>query len=281
MTVTALAQRWSRILEWIKRDAVLRVLLGVGLTVLYVALFPLGTFEWLELRLHDLRYSLIESVHRVIPNPPLKTPVLLIRIDEESEDHLNLRATDITRGQFAQAVTNLAKAGASLIAFDVIFSRPSKSPAQDKAFAGALKQAGNVVLARYIGEKGHRKPLPLFRDAELSEALINVQLEQDRCLRSMPLVAVDFSGEEPEPVLAMSFELARLFSASEGEQELDLSQAGYVGLGSLRIPNPDGRMRIRFFGPPATFPRMSFWRAVTGGRARQDRHHRSFDAGPA
>jgi len=264
MTVTALVRRWSRILEWVKRDAVLRVLLGVGLTVLYVALFPLGTFEWLELRSYDLRYSLIESVHRVIPKAPFNTPVLLVRIDEESEDHLNLRATDITRAQYAQAVTNLAKAGASLIAFDVIFSRPGKSPEHDKAFANALKQAGNVVLARYIGEKGHRKPFPLFRDAELSEALINVELEQDRCLRSMPLVAVDFSGEEPEPVLAMSFELARLFSASEGEQELDLTQTGSVGLGSLRIPNPDGRMRIRFFGPPATFPRMSFWRAVTG-----------------
>lgn len=264
MTVTVLVRRWNRILEWVKRDAVLRVLLGVGLTVLYVALFPLGAFEWVELRLHDLRYSLIESVHRVLSHPPLKTPVLLVRIDEESEDRLNVRANDVTRLQYAQAVANLAKAGASLIAFDVIFSRPGKVPAHDKAFASAIKQAGNVVLARYIGEKFHRKPIPLFRDVELGEALINVELEQDRCLRSMPLVAVDFSGEEPEPVLSMSFELARLFSASEGEQELDLSQTGSVGLGSLRIPNPDGRMRIRYFGPPATFPRLSFWRAVTG-----------------
>lgn len=259
MTAKVLAQRWSRILEWVKRDTVLRVAWGGGLTLVFVVLFLVGSFEWLELRSYDIRYTLFDR----LPKSLLNTPVLLVRIDEETEDHLNTRANDITRRQYAQAVMNLAKAGASVIAFDVIFSRP-KDPIQDKAFAAAIRQAGNVVLARYIGQKGHRVPLQLFRDVELSEAMINVELEQDRCLRSMPLVALDFSGEEPEPVLAMSFELSRLFSASQGEQELDLSHAGHIGLGSLRIPNPDGRMRIRFFGPPGTFPRMSFWRALTG-----------------
>ncbi len=264
MTVKALAQRWSRILEWVKRDNVLRIAWGGGITLGFILLFSVGAFEWVELRSYDLRYTAFAHfpLNR-LPSPPLDTPVLLLRVDEETEDHLNLRANDITRAMYADAVTNLAEAGASLIGFDVIFARP-KDPKQDRAFAGAIARAGNVVLARYIGQKGHRVPLQLFRDAELSEAMINVVLQKDRCLRDMPLLALDFSGDEPEPVLTMSLELARLYLNFEGEQELDLSKANYLGLGPLQIPYPNGRMLIRFHGPPGTFPRMSFWRAVTG-----------------
>ncbi|OGW68241.1 MAG: hypothetical protein A3A88_09020 [Nitrospirae bacterium RIFCSPLOWO2_01_FULL_62_17] len=264
MKAKVLAQRWSRSLEWVKRDTVLRVAWGGGLTLGFILLFFLGTFEWFELRSYDLRHTAFTHFpFNRLPNPPLQTPVLLLRIDEETEDHLNVRANDITRAMYADAVTHLSEAGASLIGFDIIFSRP-KDPRQDKAFAGALKRAGNVVLARYIGQKGHRVPLQLFRDAELSEAMINVALQKDRCLRDMPLLALDFSGDEPAPVLTMSLELARLYLNFEGEQELDLSRADEFLLGPLRIPYPNGRMLIRFHGPPGTFPRMSFWRAVKG-----------------
>lgn len=247
--------------EWFKQEPVIRIAWGGGLTLAIILLYFAGAFEWVELRSYDLRYTLFER----LPKTPLVTPVLLLRIDEETEDRLNVRANDITRSMYADAVTHLAENGAALIAFDIIFSRP-KDPQQDQAFAQAIQSAGNVVLARYIGEKGHRLPLPAFRDAELSEALINVELEKDRCLRGMPLLALDFSrnGGDPEPVLAMSLELSRLYLNAEGEQELDLSKGDELGLGALRIPYPDGRMRIHFYGPPATFPRMSFWRAVQG-----------------
>lgn len=250
--------------EWFKQDPVIRVAWGGGLTLAVILLYFVGGFEWMELRSYDLRYTLFER----LPKAPLDTPVLLLRIDEETEDHLNVRASDVSRAMYAEAVRNLAANGAALIAFDIIFSRP-KDPQQDRDFAEAIQSAGNVVLARYIGEKGHRLPLETFREAELSEALINVELEKDRCLRGMPLLALDFSGDaaEPVPVLAMSLELARLhLNAANpgGEQELDLSRGDELGLGTLRIPYPDGRMRIRFYGPPATFPRLSFWRAATG-----------------
>lgn len=264
MTAKVLAQRWSRILEWAKRDAVLRIAWGGGITLGFILLFSFGTFEWFELRSYDLRHTAFTHFpFNRLPKTPLNTPVLLLRIDEETEDHLNVRANDITRTMYADAVKHLTAAGASLIGFDIIFSRP-KDARQDKAFADAIKRAGNVVLARYIGQKGHRVPLQMFRDAELSEAMINVALQKDRCLRDMPLLALDFSGDEPAPVLTMSLELARLYLNFEGEQELDLSRTDEFMLGPLRIPYPNGRMLIRFYGPPATFPRMSFWRAVKG-----------------
>lgn len=265
MTPQVFAQRWGRFLEWVKRDAVLRVLWGGGLTLAFILLFSYtNAFEWVELRSYDLRHTAFTHFpFNRLPQAPLNTPVLLLRIDEETEDHLNVRANDITRAMYADAVTHLAEAGASLIGFDIIFARP-KDPAQDRALAKAMRKAGNVVLARYIGQKGHRVPYQLFREAELSEAMINVALQKDRCLRDMPLLALDFSGDEPTPVLTMSLELARLYLNFGGEQELDLSRSDRLAIGPLEIPYPNGRMLIRFYGPPGTFPRMSFWRAVTG-----------------
>lgn len=250
--------RWQMILAWLKRETVIRVALGGGLTLVIMALYLLGAFEWLELRTYDLRYDLL-------PARPFQTNLLLVRIDEESEARLNMRATDISRALYAAVVRNLAEAGAAMIVFDIIFSRP-RDPAGDADFAKAIAEAGNVVLARYIGEKGHMTPLPIFRQSERSEALINVVLDSDGVLRSVPLLGFDYSGDaaEPEPVLAMSLEVARLYLDPTGEQELDLASSADLGVGSLRIPYPDGRMRINFYGPPGSFPRLSFWRAVTG-----------------
>ncbi|MGH7473292.1 MAG: CHASE2 domain-containing protein, partial [Candidatus Methylomirabilales bacterium] len=232
------------------------VAIGVGMTLLLMGLYALGLFEWLELRSYDLRYALL-------PSQPLDTPILLVRIDEETETHLHVRAADVTRAMYADAVKHLARAGASLIAFDIIFSTP-RGAVEDEDLGLAIAEAGNVVLARYIGEKGHKTPLPVLRQGELSEALVNIELDHDGVLRGIPLVGLDYSGDsaDPEPVLAMSLEVARLYLDPEGDHELDLDQHAEVGIGSLRIPYPDGRMRINFYGPPATFPRIPLWRAV-------------------
>jgi adenylate cyclase len=256
-------QRLRRtIQQWLKRESVVRAVMGSGLTALFIGLYLLGLFEYLELRSYDLRYALL-------PNPPLATPILLLRIDEDSETHLNVRSADISRAMYADAVKHLTEAGATLIAFDVIFSRP-RDPEEDAHFAKTIAQAGNVILARYIGEKGHKTPLEIFREGERGEALINVTLDQDGVLRHMPLVGLDYSveGPDPEPVLAMSLEMARQYLEPEGDQELEIGDP--LVFGSLRVPNPEGKMRINYYGPPATFPRIPFWRAVTGELAPEE-----------
>src|SRR5881409_704738 len=110
------------------------VAIGIGITLLLMGLYPLGVFEWLELRSYDLRYALL-------PSHPLDTPIRLVRIDEESETSLGVRAPDVPRAMYADAVKQLVRAGAALIAFDIIFSireirlktrssgKPSRRPA--------------------------------------------------------------------------------------------------------------------------------------------------------
>lgn len=232
--------------------------IGGGVLLAVLGLYLLGAFEWLELRSYDLRVI-------AVPGPLLESSVLLVRIDEESEAELNVRAHDIPRATYAEALRRLAGAGASLIGIDVIFARP-RDRADDAELAQAIAEAGNVVLARYIGEKGHQTPLPEFQQGALGEGLINVTLDSDGVLRRVPLVALDYAEEaaEPVPVLAMSVEVARLYRDPGGEHELDLEDPAELRVGPLRIPYPDGQMRINFYGPPATFPRMPFWKVVAG-----------------
>ncbi|MGH7164805.1 MAG: CHASE2 domain-containing protein [Nitrospiraceae bacterium] len=237
------------------------IAIGIGLTLLVLGLFQLGAFEWLELRSYVLW-------HALLPRQTLDTRVLLIRIDDESAARLQVRPTAIPRRMYAAAVRHLADAGAGIVAFDVVFAR-SEDPIQDADLADAIAEAGNVVLSRYIGVEKHEKPLPLFRKGELGEALINFRLDRDNLLRDVHLVSMDLSGgaQEPETVLTLSLEVARLFLDPSGGQELDLDDPSELGLGTLRVPSPDGRMRVHYYGPPGTFPHISFWRAVRGDLA--------------
>jgi len=232
--------------------------IGVGVLLSVLALYLLGAFEWLELRSYDLTVT-------STPLPPLHTPILLVRIDEESDVQLNVRAQDVSRSTYAEAVRRLARAGAAVIGLDVIFSRP-RDQEGDAALAQAIEEAGHVILARYIGEMEHKTPLPEFRKGALGEGLINVSLDRDGVLRRVPLVALDYreDGGEPAPVLAMSVEVARHYLDPAGEHELDLEHPEELRVGPLRIPYPDGQMRIHFYGPPATFPRLPFWKVVRG-----------------
>lgn len=237
------------------------IAIGMGVTLLILGLFQLGAFEWLELRSYVLW-------HALLPRQALDTRILLVRIDDESAARLNVLPTAVPRRMYAAAVRHLADAGARIVAFDVVFAR-SEDPVQDADFADAIAKAGNVVLSRYIGVEKHEKPLPLFRKGELGEALINFQLDRDSLLRDVHLVSMDFSGnaQEPEAVLTLGLEVARQFLDPSGGQEIDLDDPSELGLGTMRVPSPDGRMRIHYYGPPGTFPQMSFWRAVRGDLA--------------
>ncbi|WP_447972889.1 CHASE2 domain-containing protein [Nitrospira sp. Kam-Ns4a] len=253
----------SVVRTWLGREPVQRALLSGGVTALVLALYLLGTFEWLELWSYDLRYAWL-------PAEPLATPVLLVRIDEESEARLGVQAKGISRAFYAEATRRLAQAGATLIAFDIVFAG-ERDPEEDAALAEAIAEAGNVILARYIGERSHNIPLPLFSRAELGEASINVELDRDGVLRHVPLISLDLSEGLPgEPFLAMGLEVARLYVDPDSAHELDLDDPSEVRIGPLRVPVRDGRMRIAFHGLPGTFPRLPFWRAALGEFAPED-----------
>ena len=86
---------------------------------------------------------------RGVRQPPAE--VVVVSIDKASADALDLpnQPRKWPRSKHATLIKKLIEAGASVIAFDIIFDEP-RSPEDDTAFAKAVSEAGNVVLFEYL-----------------------------------------------------------------------------------------------------------------------------------
>ena len=104
------------------------------------------------------------------------------------------------RSVHAAAVDRLLEAKAAMIAFDVDFSSPSR-PAEDRAFADALRRAGgSVILPTFRRVDGpDAAPIPELASAAFL-ATANVFTQRDGELRTMPY-GIEVGGS-PRPSLA-------------------------------------------------------------------------------
>lgn len=77
--------------------------------------------------------------------------IVMVRIDAAAAERLGLPHAPERwpRSLHARLVDTLAAAGAAVIAFDMVFDTP-REPGDDRAFADAIRRAGNVVLVDYI-----------------------------------------------------------------------------------------------------------------------------------
>ncbi|MEC5215693.1 adenylate cyclase [Actimicrobium sp. GrIS 1.19] len=83
---------------------------------------------------------------------PAPVDVVIIAIDGESASRLGLpaRPAQWPRRLHAQLIHQLLQAGASTIAFDLLFDHDAAAPSQDAALAGAMRAAGNVLLVESL-----------------------------------------------------------------------------------------------------------------------------------
>ena len=99
---------------------------------------------------------------------PVPPEVIVIALDQESADNLSLPSNPLKwpRRLHATLTDYLAGQGASAIAFDILFSETT-SEVDDNLLAGAIANAGNVVLCEYL----KREIVPLSKGVSLSESM--------------------------------------------------------------------------------------------------------------
>jgi adenylate cyclase len=120
--------------------------LGVGWLVVLILLGlqfmapAAGTLDNVEALALDLRFRLRG------PMAPGDS-VIVVRIDERSIQKLG--RWPLSRQLYADLIDRLAAAGASVIAFDILFTEPGP-PEADRALAAAMRRAGNVLLPVFI-----------------------------------------------------------------------------------------------------------------------------------
>ncbi|NKB80302.1 MAG: CHASE2 domain-containing protein [Nitrospirales bacterium] len=230
--------------------------LSIAVTVTVLMIYLINGFEWLELRTYDARMQFRGP-------QSLETPILMVMNDEQTITHLGIRPGEVSRNIYAKLIDNVSRAGAKLIVFDVMFSGTT-TPFADQEMTTAMRKAGNMILARYISEGGQVVPSAPLRAVEVGEGLINVSLDSDGVLRSVPLLGLSYDNEQLTPFLTLGVEAARLYADQKGDWSLNLDKPNVAKLGPFDIPYPNGNMLINYYGPSGTFPSMPLWQAVLG-----------------
>ena len=201
-----------------------------------LALLWLPAWQSLEKRGFD-----VLSVLTAPGTSPL--PIIVVSIDDASLAEI-AHPWPWPRSVHAGLIDKLKAAGAAVIAFDVLFSLPTR-PADDHALAQAIARAGNVVLAAGLVRQetpagtlwSRQEPLSELQAAGAKVGIVNLAFDSDLVLRRVPT-------EEDVFWRRMLVSLRRAMP----EQELP----GAAG---------DDAM-IRYVGPPGAWPTLPYYKAL-------------------
>jgi adenylate cyclase len=190
-----------------------------------------------------LENQALDFCYRLRPYSSPPSEIVIVGIDEHSFQDLK-KAWPWPRSYHAKITRHLKAAGARLIVFDVLFAEPSNAE-DDQAFADAMREADNVILATTIetSESAHVarqilvQPYQLFRQATLGMGLT--------------LVTPDADG------------IVRRFHCRLGEEETLPETVVHAYLPTLEIP-PHLCSLIHFTGPPGHLYTISYSRVIEG-----------------
>jgi adenylate cyclase len=180
------------------------VCIGIGGLGFFLMLFP-----WAASLEEDLGLHLLFHLRGPIQPPD---DVVLVAIDRPAAAHLNLPLEPVKwpRSLHARLVRQLVNAGASVIVFDVIFNTPQSGDADD-AFAAALLQSGNVVLAQSLTRD------TVFQEGLPDATATGIHLEE--VISPIAPLASAAAGLAPFPLPRVPVKLSRywLFKPEAGD----------------------------------------------------------------
>jgi len=201
--------------------------------------------------------------------------IVIVAIDEKSlkSDELG-PLSKWPRENYARAIDILNKNKAAVIGVDITFPDESGQGAEDdKILAETLRKYDNVVLAvRYFFDNGARRfewPNDSLLESDTRLGWINIQLDEDGFVRSIPLFAESNLGV----IDAFSLALTRIYlRADPSDYRVTGGQFRYSD--KLTIPSitktdkVSGEdvyfMYINYFAEPNQFTRISFTDLLSG-----------------
>ena len=261
-------------------------LIGLALAGLVVAMV-LGAWVWRMDRLvYDLGLSLWTR-----PPPP---GIVIVAIDDASIEAIG--RWPWRRAIHASLLEKLAEARPKAVALDLVLSEPDPDPEQDRLLALALQRAAPVVLPVAWAAQGGSVQGP---SAAQAVALPWVPLEPAGVLRQAAILGSAESAVDADGVLRNAFlysgppqalrpHLALAMIEAAGEtisprvaverevQGVDRASAAADGAapgdarGDARVDatsphwQRDGRLLIRYAGPPGTVERVSYVEVLQG-----------------
>ena len=230
---------------------ILLLLLGVALAapLLSLVIAEARVGRTLERRFYDNWFSF----RGPLPRP---TDVVLVPIDVESEQSLGRYPW--TRDWHAKLVENLARAGASVVAFDATFA--DAFPAQDSILRRVIDETGvtvlgaksNVIFTRNAQGVSLEEPAGDLRGAPIGIVDISPDATDD-IIREYPIVHEYPQGRVPQ--LGVK---AALLHLGLPDQALQTTPTGWR-IGEREIPRgPGGGMLVNFLGTAGSVSSYSY-----------------------
>jgi adenylate cyclase len=235
-------RRWL----WLPARAVQNFLLAAIIATLSMLLssdFGYHPFLTPFYSLERIGYDYLFTFRQVQPQK-IDPRIRVVGFDRSSEKDLGSKTQTVRwpppRHFDAQVIRNLAKDGAALIVFDVLFS-DGTNPKDDKELDQAIKEAGNVILPMRIDRDPdlNRKMLeePYYNDdlgidflAAAKDGFAEVPKDPDTVVRRYTPVMY-FRGWQPSMTAAAYLKLN-----GYDEKAITVTK-NYVQLGGLIIPN--------------------------------------------
>ncbi len=154
-----------------RKHWVVALLLGLGAVAVATLAQSVGLLEFSELKLMDLGLSVRPPA---APHPDLA----LVAIDDEAQQQL-VTWLPLPRAELAAILRRLTQARPAVIALDVLLDQ-DLAPEDDAELAQAIREAGNVVLARVLDESPDGPPTmrplrPRFRGIAAAEGFTNLR----------------------------------------------------------------------------------------------------------
>lgn len=246
---------------WVSR---LAICLGVTLAVIALTqegLLRPGILERLELASLDYRFSFRTPVSADSAN------VVIVEIAEDSFKSIPQRFP-WPRSHYAHLLRNLKRAGARVVALDLILNGPDNySASNDSIFRAAIRETGIAVLA---GKREQDIPLftqtsvmrdygNMFYDVDSALGLVNIRPDPDGIYRTYNIAyLVDTSADGAVAVPTFAFAaLNRYFGLSPATvPEVHGDSFFYAG---RTIPAFDrSSLLVNYYGPNGTFRHFKF-----------------------
>lgn len=223
----------------------------------------LGVVDRLELSLLDYRYA---------QRGPVRTPadtsaVVIVEISQDAFRSIPERYP-WPRSHYAALLRNLKRAGARVVAFDLIFSDADGIvPADDSLFRSAIRETGITVLA---GKREQDNPLfvqtsarldfgTVFFDADSSVGLVNLRPDADGMYRLYNVsYVVDTSNTQGIRIPTFAFACLNKYFGLPPFTTPEPAGGEFLYAGR-HIPRYDpASLLINFYGPSGAFPHVAF-----------------------
>ena len=237
------------------------IIIALSAFLLSVFLIFMKPVQMLELRHHDLLFELRGELD------VSESPVVLVAISQQADEEIPYKYPWPTN-LHARLVDNLNRAGARVIAFDVIFDNPDTYGSEnDSLFAVSLKRHGNVILGGELQtEQTNVSELisPLFPNSVLLNSnpnkpgLVRVFPDLDGAVRTYNFGHT----HREEHYYRFGVEVVRKYKEISYDEVDDIdpeNRSEFFSLGPFQVPKDRANsFLINYYGPEGIFPEVSF-----------------------